>query len=112
MPMGYKVRKATLPLLPKGAKPIAVLHFSDLHLTPNKKREIKQIKSFINLAPDMVISTGDFLAHPDAVGLGPWASMAGHFGVWQGAEPRRGCRDGGDGPGLRKSDGEPHHAGT
>ena len=68
MPMGYKVRKATLPLLPKGAKPITVLHFSDLHLTPNKKREIKQIKSFINLAPDLVISTGDFLAHPDAVG--------------------------------------------
>jgi predicted MPP superfamily phosphohydrolase len=44
-----------------------VLHFSDLHLTPNKKREIADIKSFADLKPDLVISTGDFLAHKDAV---------------------------------------------
>ena len=67
MPMGYKVRTATLPLLPKGSRDIKILHFSDLHLTPNKKREIADIKSFIDLSPDLVISTGDFLAHKDAV---------------------------------------------
>jgi predicted MPP superfamily phosphohydrolase len=44
-----------------------VLHFSDLHLTPKRKREITDIKSFIDLRPDLVISTGDFLAHKDAV---------------------------------------------
>jgi predicted MPP superfamily phosphohydrolase len=44
-----------------------VLHFSDLHLTPNKKREIADIKSFTDLKPDLVISTGDFLANKDAV---------------------------------------------
>jgi predicted MPP superfamily phosphohydrolase len=44
-----------------------VLHFSDLHLTPNKKREIADIKSFAQLKPDLVISTGDFLAHKDSV---------------------------------------------
>ena len=67
MPMAYKVRTATLPLLPKGSRDIKILHFSDLHLTPNKKREIADIKSFIDLSPDLVISTGDFLAHKDAV---------------------------------------------
>jgi uncharacterized protein len=67
MPMAYKVRTSTLPLLPKGARDIRVLHFSDLHLTPNKKREIADIKSFADLKPDLVISTGDFLAHKDSV---------------------------------------------
>jgi predicted MPP superfamily phosphohydrolase len=67
MPMAYKVRRSTLTLLPKGAREIKVLHFSDLHLTPNKKREIADIKSFADLKPDLVISTGDFLAHKDAV---------------------------------------------
>jgi predicted MPP superfamily phosphohydrolase len=65
--MAYKVRRSTLPLLPKGARDIKVLHFSDLHLTPNKRREIEDIKSFADLKPDLVISTGDFLAHKDAV---------------------------------------------
>jgi predicted MPP superfamily phosphohydrolase len=67
MPMAYKVRTSSLPLLPKGARDIKVLHFSDLHLTPNKKREIADIESFADLKPDLVISTGDFLAHKDAV---------------------------------------------
>jgi predicted MPP superfamily phosphohydrolase len=67
MPMAYKVREATLPLLPKGSNEIKVLHFSDLHLTPKRRKEISDIKSFIRLKPDLVISTGDFLAHKDAV---------------------------------------------
>jgi predicted MPP superfamily phosphohydrolase len=67
MPMAYKVRTSTLPLLPKGSRDIKVLHFSDLHLTPNKKREIADIKSFPELKPDLVISTGDFIAHKDSV---------------------------------------------
>ena len=65
--MAFKVREVTLPLLPKGARDIRVLHFSDLHLTPSKEREIADIKSFIELEPDLVISTGDFLAHKGAV---------------------------------------------
>jgi predicted MPP superfamily phosphohydrolase len=84
MPMAYKVRTATLPLLPKGSKAIKVLHFSDLHLTPKRKREIADIKSFAGLRPDLVISTGDFLAHKDAVGptldaLGDLLDLPGLF---------------------------------
>ena len=65
--MAYQLREATLPVLPPGAASIRVLHFSDLHLTPDRMQEIADIKSFINLKPDLVISTGDFLAHMDAV---------------------------------------------
>jgi predicted MPP superfamily phosphohydrolase len=84
MPMAYKVRTATLPLLPKGSKAIKVLHFSDLHLTPKRKREIADVKSFIDLRPDLVISTGDFLAHKDAVrptldALGDLLNLPGLF---------------------------------
>ena len=67
MPMAYKVRRSILPLLPKGSSDITILHFSDLHLRPGQQRKIADIKSFINLKPDLVISTGDFLAHKDSV---------------------------------------------
>jgi predicted MPP superfamily phosphohydrolase len=56
-----------LPLLPSGTGQIRILHFSDLHLTPSRKREIADIKSWAALKPDIVISTGDFLAHRDGV---------------------------------------------
>jgi len=65
--MSYVLREAQIPILPKGHAPIRVLHFSDLHLTPARKTEIADIKSFASLKPDLVISTGDFLAHMDAV---------------------------------------------
>ena len=65
--MSYQLRQAEMPILPAGHAPIRVLHFSDLHLTPARKTEIADIKSFIDLSPDLVISTGDFLAHMQAV---------------------------------------------
>ena len=65
MPM--KLREFTVPILPTGARDIRILHFSDLHLTPRRKREIAEIRSWHELNPDLVISTGDFLAHKDAV---------------------------------------------
>ena len=65
--MSYQLREVSVPVLPAGHADIRVLHFSDLHLTPARKREIADIKSFSELAPDLVISTGDFLAHQDAV---------------------------------------------
>ena len=65
--MSYVLREAQIPILPKGHTPIRILHFSDLHLTPARKTEIADIKSFADLKPDLVISTGDFLAHMDAV---------------------------------------------
>ena len=65
--MTYVLREAEMPILPAGHDDIRILHFSDLHLTPARKKEIADIKSFISLKPDLVISTGDFLAHKNAV---------------------------------------------
>jgi predicted MPP superfamily phosphohydrolase len=65
--MAYKVRKSSLPLLPKGCGDIRILHFSDLHLAPKRKRLAVDIKSWIDLKPDLVISTGDFIAHKDGI---------------------------------------------
>jgi len=65
--MAYQLRQESLPLLPSGTGQIRILHFSDLHLTPSRKREIADIKSWAALKPDLVISTGDFLAHRDGV---------------------------------------------
>lgn len=65
--MSYVLREAEMPILPAGHSPIRVLHFSDLHLTPARRTEIKDIKSFIKHKPDLVISTGDFLADMQVV---------------------------------------------
>ncbi|MBC7463520.1 MAG: metallophosphoesterase [Actinobacteria bacterium] len=65
--MSFVVRQAQMPILPIGHDDIRVLHFSDLHLTPARRTEIRAIESFIDLEPDLVISTGDFLGHKDAV---------------------------------------------
>jgi predicted MPP superfamily phosphohydrolase len=65
--MAYQLRQESLPLLPSGIGQIRILHFSDLHLTPRRKREIADIRSWASLKPDLVISTGDFLAHRDGV---------------------------------------------
>jgi len=77
MPMAYKVRKSSLPLLPKGSADIRILHFSDLHLTPGRKGLIKDIKSWVDLKPDLIISTGDFIAHKD--GIKPLISALGEL---------------------------------
>jgi predicted MPP superfamily phosphohydrolase len=65
--MGYQLREVSVPILPHGASDIRILHFSDLHLTPRRTKEIADIKSWVSLKPDLIISTGDFLAHRDAV---------------------------------------------
>ena len=67
--MAYELRQVSLPLLPSGASEIRILHFSDLHLTPARKGEIADIKGWAKLKPDLVISTGDFLAHEDGVSV-------------------------------------------
>jgi len=65
--MAYRLREECLPILPKGSPTLRILHFSDLHLTPRRKREIEIIRSWIDLSPDLVISTGDFLGHKEAI---------------------------------------------
>jgi predicted MPP superfamily phosphohydrolase len=65
--MAFKLREVSVPILPANSKPLRILHFSDLHLTPKRHREIRDIQSWGSLEPDLVVSTGDFLAHRDAI---------------------------------------------
>ena len=63
----FTLRRITLPLLPEGQEPITVLHVSDLHLTPTQLKKQDWVRWLGELEPDLVINTGDNLAHPDAV---------------------------------------------
>ena len=63
----YALREVTVPLLPPGQHPIRVLHLSDLHLLPNQQRKIDWIRDLATLRPDLVIDTGDNLAHADSL---------------------------------------------
>ena len=46
---------------------LRVLQVSDLHLTPQATARQRWVSRLAGLEPDLVINTGDNLAHPDAV---------------------------------------------
>jgi predicted MPP superfamily phosphohydrolase len=63
----YTLRRFTLPVLPAGAEPLRVLHVSDLHAVPTQRAKLAWLRGLAELDPDLVVSTGDSLAHLDAV---------------------------------------------
>ncbi|MDT0200513.1 metallophosphoesterase [Nocardioides sp. AE5] len=63
----YTLRRVDLPVLPDGHAPLRVLHLSDIHLTPDQHKKQRWLRSLADLRPDLVINTGDNLAHRDAV---------------------------------------------
>src|SRR5262245_19950910 len=80
----YTLRSVEVPLLPAGARPLRVLHLSDLHLTPGQSRKREWVRSLADLEPDLVVSTGDNMAHVDALpalleALGPLLDVPGVF---------------------------------
>jgi len=80
----FTIREVEIPCLPPGARPIRVLHVSDLHLTPSQGRKRAWLRSLARLEPDLVVNTGDNLAHLDAVppllaGFGPLLEVPGVF---------------------------------
>jgi len=80
----FTVRHVRVPVLPRGAAPLRVLHVSDLHLTPSQHRKIAWVRSLAELEPDLVVDTGDNFAHVDALeplmfALGPLTAFPGVF---------------------------------
>jgi hypothetical protein len=80
----YTLRRATVPVLPAGSASLRLLHLSDLHLTPEQRAKRAWVHSLMEVKPDAVIITGDFLAHRDAVpavldALGPLLDLPGAF---------------------------------
>lgn len=63
----YQLRRFDVPVLKPGSRPLRVLHISDLHLTPGQRKKVEWVQGLAALQPDLVVSTGDNLAHPDAV---------------------------------------------
>jgi predicted MPP superfamily phosphohydrolase len=59
----YTLRRVEVPLLPAGARPLRVLHLSDIHMTPGQRRKQEWLSGLATLRPDLVVNTGDNLAH-------------------------------------------------
>jgi predicted MPP superfamily phosphohydrolase len=80
----WTLREATVPVLADGARPIRVLHISDLHMTPGQRDKQRWVAELARLEPDLVVDTGDNLAHTRAVpavlnALGPLLDRPGLF---------------------------------
>jgi uncharacterized protein len=65
----YRLRRVDVPVLPPGSAPLRVLHLSDLHLVPGQRDKIDWVRGLAALEPDLVVNTGDNIAHPDSVPL-------------------------------------------
>ena len=63
----FVLREETVGLLPPGHQPLRVLHLSDLHLTPTQRRKQAWLRDLAALRPDVVVNTGDNIAHRDSV---------------------------------------------
>jgi len=63
----YTLRRVEVPLLPAGARPLRVLHLSDIHMTPGQTRKQEWLAGLATLRPDLVVNTGDNLSHADSV---------------------------------------------
>jgi predicted MPP superfamily phosphohydrolase len=63
----FTLRKVDVRLLPHGMRPLRVLHLSDIHMTPGQRRKQEWLRGLADLRPDLVIDTGDNLAHREAV---------------------------------------------
>src|ERR1700724_1133506 len=80
----FVLRELTMPVLSPGSTPLRVLHVSDLHMLPNQRRKQAWLRELATWEPDLVVNTGDNLAHPKAVpaviqGLGDLLSVPGVF---------------------------------
>lgn len=63
----FVLRAATVPVLAPGSAPLRVLHLSDTHMTPTQRVKQDWLSHLADLQPDLVINTGDNLAHMDAL---------------------------------------------
>jgi len=63
----FALRSVQVPVLPPGQRPLKVLHLSDLHLTPGQSRKQEWVRGLAELEPDLVVDTGDNIAHQRAL---------------------------------------------
>lgn len=63
----FVLRELTMPVLSPGSTPLRVLHLSDIHMRPGQRLKQAWLRELARLEPDLVVNTGDNLAHPKAV---------------------------------------------
>ncbi|PJI95153.1 putative MPP superfamily phosphohydrolase [Luteimicrobium subarcticum] len=71
-------------MLAPGQPDLTILHLSDLHLTPAQRDKVEWVRSLADLEPDLVVDTGDNMAHLRALpplleALGPLTRFPGAF---------------------------------
>ena len=80
----FLIRRHRIPVLAPGSAPIRVLHISDLHLLARQDDALRFLSSLNELAPDLVVSTGDHVSQASAIGpmvaaLGELLQLPGVF---------------------------------
>jgi uncharacterized protein len=80
----FALRHYEVPLLAPGTKPMRILHLADAHLTPHRRMLASWIRGLERTEPDLVVNTGDCIAHQDAVtpfidAVGPLLERPGVF---------------------------------
>jgi uncharacterized protein len=80
----FTLRRVDVPVLAPDAEPLRVLHVSDLHMMPKQQRKRAWVRQLAATDPDLVVVTGDNMAHPDAISsvahaLGPLLDRPGAF---------------------------------
>ena len=83
-PNAFVVREVTMPVLSPGSTPLRVLHISDIHMRPGQLHKQAWLRELAHWEPDLVVNTGDNLAHPKAVpavvqSMGELLSVPGLF---------------------------------
>lgn len=80
----FTLRRVDVPVLAPGAEPLRILHLSDLHLTPEQRHKQAWVAALAGTDPDLVVVTGDNMAHRRAVpavgaALEPLLDLPGAF---------------------------------
>ncbi len=63
----FRLREADIQCVPADAMPLKILHLSDIHITPAQSKKRRWLQQLADLEPDLVINTGDNLAHRKSV---------------------------------------------
>ena len=63
----FTLRRYDVPVLAPDAEPMRVLHITDLHMMPDQRRKQDWVAGLAALDPDLVLLTGDNMAHPGSL---------------------------------------------
>lgn len=97
----FRLRRVTVPVLPRGMHDIRVLQVSDIHMVSGQGKKRRWLQSLAGLRPDFVVNTGDNLSDPDGVpealdALGPLLELPGVYvfgsNDYYGPKPRNPAR--------------------